>query len=179
MPFNYYHRLSRRQQSTYRRSDEISEVALSDPGQMRVEVENIERGLRTESREAVQQGSERLATLLSGQLGIPKTVVNVLARRPSDAWGELHGLYEPAEPPAVAQITVWMRTAKRKQVVAFKTYLRTLLHEIGHHLDYEYFRLEESFHTEGFYKRENHMFHILTQTAAYVEPVQQRLFPDG
>ncbi len=178
MPFNYYHRLSRRQQSIYRRSDEMSEVALSDPGQMRVEVENIERGLETESREAVQQGSEQLAALISGQLGIPKIVVKVLACRPSDDRGELHGLYEPAEPPVLAQITVWMRTAKRKQVVAFKTYLRTLLHEIGHHLDYEYFRLEESFHTEGFYKRENYLFQILTQTAAYLGPVQQRLFHD-
>ena len=161
MPFNYYHRLSRRQQSTYRRSDEMSEVALSDPGQMRVEVQTIERGLKTESRGAVQQGSERLAALISGQLGIPKSVVNVLARRPSDDWGELHGLYEPAEPPALAQITVWMRTAQRKQVVAFRTFLRTLLHEVCHHLDYELFKLDESYHTEGFYQRESSLFHQL------------------
>ena len=43
----------------------------------------------------------------------------------------------------------WMRTARRKQVVAFRTFLRTFLHEIGHHLDYELLRLAETFHTEG------------------------------
>ena len=48
-----------------------------------------------------------------------------------------------------------MRTAQSKQVVAFKTFLRTLIHELCHHLDYELFAMEETFHTEGFYKRES------------------------
>ena len=48
-----------------------------------------------------------------------------------------------------------MRTAQKQQVVAFKTFLRTLIHELCHHLDYELFALEETFHTEGFYKRES------------------------
>jgi hypothetical protein len=65
----------------------------------------------------------------------------------------LHGLYEPED--ARRRITVWMRTAARKEVVAFKTFLRTLVHEVCHHLDYELFKLEETFHTEGFYKRES------------------------
>ena len=54
-----------------------------------------------------------------------------------------------------ALISVWMRTAQRKQVVAFRTFLRTLIHEFCHHLDYELFKLPETFHTEGFYKRES------------------------
>jgi len=40
-------------------------------------------------------------------------------------------------------------------VVAFRTFLRTLLHEFCHHLDYECYKLHDSFHTEGFYKRES------------------------
>ena len=51
-----------------------------------------------------------------------------------------------------------MRTAKRRQVVAFRTYLRTLLHEVCHHLDYELLKLADSFHTEGFFKRESSLF---------------------
>jgi hypothetical protein len=39
--------------------------------------------------------------------------------------------------------------------VAFKTSAHALIHELGHHLDYELFALEETFHTEGFYKRES------------------------
>jgi hypothetical protein len=58
-------------------------------------------------------------------------------------------------------ITVWMRTAARQQVVAFRTFLRTLVHEVCHHLDYELLALEETFHTEGFYKRESTLSNAL------------------
>ena len=54
-----------------------------------------------------------------------------------------------------------MRTAARKHVVAFKTFLRTLIHELCHHLDYELFKLPETFHTEGFYKRESTLVNAL------------------
>jgi len=40
-------------------------------------------------------------------------------------------------------------------VVAFKSFLRTIVHELLHHLDYEHFRLDDSFHTEGFFQRES------------------------
>ena len=60
-----------------------------------------------------------------------------------------------------ARITVWMRTAARKDVVAFKTFLRTLIHELCHHLDYELYKLPETFHTEGFYKRESTLVNAL------------------
>ncbi|MCP4200519.1 MAG: hypothetical protein GY769_01130, partial [bacterium] len=60
-----------------------------------------------------------------------------------------------------ARISVWMRTAQKRNVVAFKTFLRTLLHELGHHLDYELLELEDSLHTEGFFKRESSLFHQL------------------
>jgi hypothetical protein len=51
-----------------------------------------------------------------------------------------------------------MRTAHHRRVVAFRTFLRTLLHELGHHLDYELLKLADSFHTEGFFKRESSLF---------------------
>ena len=86
---------------------------------------------------------------------VPKIRVRVLAQRPADDDGELHGLYEPDDAGTPARITVWMRTAARKDVVAFKTFLRTLIHELCHHLDYELYKMPETFHTEGFYKRES------------------------
>ena len=50
-------------------------------------------------------------------------------------------------------ITVYKHTAKTKKVVANKTALNVLLHEIMHHIDYEYLKLGGSLHTAGFYKR--------------------------
>jgi hypothetical protein len=92
---------------------------------------------------------------------VPPVRLIVLERRPSDDYGELHGLYEPQEGRRRARITVWMRTAAKQQVVAFKSFLRTVVHELLHHLDYELFALEETFHTEGFYKRESSLSNAL------------------
>ena len=82
----------------------------------------------------------------------------MLSARPSNVWGELHGLYEPVDGNTNARITVWMRTARHKKVVAFRSFLRTILHELCHHLDYEFLELADSFHTEGFFKRESSLF---------------------
>jgi hypothetical protein len=49
-------------------------------------------------------------------------------------------------------------------VVAFRSFLRTILHEFGHHLDYELLGLADSFHTEGFFKRESSLFHQLVRS---------------
>ena len=54
-----------------------------------------------------------------------------------------------------------MRTVAHKRVVAFKTFLRTLLHEICHHLDYTHLRLADSYHTQGFFKRESSLIYQL------------------
>jgi hypothetical protein len=58
-----------------------------------------------------------------------------------------------------------MRTAHHKRLVAFRTFLRTLLHEVGHHVDYERLRLADSFHTEGFFRRESSLFHQIVPEA--------------
>jgi hypothetical protein len=65
-----------------------------------------------------------------------------------------------------------MRTVAQKRVVAFRTFLRTLLHEVCHHLDYTYLRLPDSFHTQGFFQRESSLFYQLVprETAAAAGP---------
>jgi hypothetical protein len=160
MAFAYYARLSRAQQAVYRKSDEVTVTRLPDPGALRPAVRALEEALASQDRARVQQASERLIAALTGALGTPPVRVQVLAARPHATWGELHGLYT-AERGKTPTIQLWMRTAKQRRVVAFRTYLRTLLHEVGHHLDYALLRLRESYHTEGFYKRESSLFHQL------------------
>ena len=98
--------------------------------------------------------------------------MQVLAIRPSSRYGELHGLYTN-DPPRPPRIQVWMRTARHRRVVAFRTFLRTLLHEVGHHLDYHHLKLADSFHTEGFFKRESSLFYQLVPSAAAGGPVRR------
>ena len=127
-------------------------------------VEGIHDGLAGADRAGLQRCCQAMIDALVTGFGVPAVRVRVLARRPSDDYGELHGLYEPDEVRTPARITVWMRTAQKSQVVAFKSFLRTLVHEFGHHLDYEYFKLPETFHTEGFYKRESSLANALLAT---------------
>lgn len=160
MPFPYYDRLSARAQAIYRRSDAVGEVVLRHPELLRPFVDLLKAALERDDRKSVEAACGALCRGISEMLGIPAAVVQVLAVRPSAGWGELHGLYTAGEkgPP---RIQVWMRTARHKRVVAFRTFLRTLLHEIGHHLDYLYLRLPDSFHTEGFFRRESSLFRQL------------------
>ena len=160
MPFSYYARLTRSQQAVYRKSDEVTALALPRPAALHPAVTALTTALATEDRAQVQRATERLIRDLTDALAVSPVQVEVLAARPHARWGELHGLYtvERGKPP---RIQLWMRTAKQRRVVAFRTYLRTLLHEVGHHLDYTLLRLRDSYHTEGFYKRESSLFHQL------------------
>lgn len=155
MPFAYYTRLSPARQRIYRASDAIAVLALPAGFAAGSGVGRIRTSLGHEDRAGVQKASQELIDALASGYGVPPIRVRVLARRPADEGGELHGLYEPEEAGATARITVWMRTAAREDVVAFKTFLRTLIHELCHHLDYELYKWSETFHTEGFYKRES------------------------
>lgn len=165
MVFAYYSRLTRAQQRMYRLSDEVSTVLLPKTTLLRPLVGELAETLKGEDHPKTEVISRKLVFALTASLKVPPARVEVLAARPSRSWGELHGLYTPAEGRRAARITVWMRTARRRQVVAFRTFLRTLLHELCHHLDYELLGLAESFHTEGFYKRESSLLHQLVGTA--------------
>ena len=175
MPFAYYAKLSAARQRTYRRSDAIERLDLPAGVAVGAVVERIREGLTRDDRTAVRGASQDLVNTLVAGYRVPKIRVRVLAQRPADDTGELHGLYEPEDEGTSARITVWMRTAARKDVVAFKTFLRTLVHELCHHLDYEHFNLPETFHTEGFYKRESTLAHALLEQESAVREPQGRL----
>jgi hypothetical protein len=53
----------------------------------------------------------------------------------------------------ICAIMLYKHTAKTGKVVANKTTLDTLLHELCHHFDFKLLKLSESKHTAGFYKR--------------------------
>jgi hypothetical protein len=159
MAFAYYNRLSKQQRAIYRRSAAIVQVPLPRPGELQPLALILQAALQSQSRHKVCQACQQLSNALLGQLDSAPVHFSVRERRPSNAWEELHGYYEPLAREKTARITLYMRTAKRGQVVAFRTFLRTLLHELCHHLDYEYFDLPDSFHTEGFYQRESSLFY--------------------
>jgi hypothetical protein len=176
VPFSYYRRLSPRNQKVYRQSDAVTSVRLSHPHLLFPFVALLREALEGDRRHEVEAVCGRLANGLFEMLEVPMVKVEVLAARPSLRYGELHGLYT-SDPPRPPRIQVWMRTAHHRRVVAFRTFLRTLLHEVGHHLDYTYLNLPDSFHTEGFFKRESSLFYQLVPASVFAPsdpPVSSR-----
>ena len=160
MVFAYYKRLSSAKKRIYRQSDEISTIQLPGATSLQPLVEELADALRTENNRLIRSICQKLANGITSELNVPMVEVEILAVRPHDDWGELHGQYLPEEGRR-PKIQLWMRTSRHKRIVAFRTFLRTLLHELCHHLDYELLNLADTYHTEGFYKRESSLFHQL------------------
>ncbi len=158
--FSYYRNLSPPQKKIYDKSDGISGIRLPAAERFYPDIDMLKSSLVSENQPKTQAVTQQLITNLCDAFKVSRVSVKVLAHRPSRNWGEMHGLYE-AEDGAHPKLTVWMRTAKRKQVVAFRTFLRTIIHEFMHHLDYTWLKLPDSFHTEGFYKRESSLVKAL------------------
>jgi hypothetical protein len=164
--FSYYDRLSASEQRVYRRSDEVPALRLRDPERLRPLVTTLADGLAKDDRAGVERVCQALLDGLAADFGVRRVRAKVLAVRPSRPGSELHGLYESHHGGEPATITVWMRTVRQRRVVAFRTFLRTLLHEVCHHLDFALLRLPESFHTRGFFQRESSLFRALVPEAA-------------
>lgn len=165
---NFRHRLTRAQQREYDRSNAVTHVPVRVSPRLARAVTLLEWALAHGDRPRTARVAQVICDELCGALRVPPLRVAVEATRPADARGELHGLYQSAGPRTV--ISVWMLTARRGQVVAYKTFLRTLVHEMGHHLDYRLLRLRESFHTDGFFKRESSLVSQLLRAAAVSDP---------
>jgi hypothetical protein len=163
MPYAYYAKLKPAQQAIYRASDRVERVTLAPADSLGAIRNELERALRDARQAAVQRQAQRLGDAVLAAVGLRSIAIKVLAKRPSHSWGELHGEYQPADRGTPPLIRIWMRTAQHKRVVAFKTFLRTLLHELCHHLDYALLELADSFHTEGFFKRESSLFKQVTE----------------
>lgn len=154
----FRHRLNRSQQVQYDRSNALSSVPVrATPRALRA-VELLQESLAAADRARTERLAQVMCDELCATLHVSTLRVSICDVRPSNRRGELHGLYVPGERGRRDRIEVWMMTAKRAQVVAFKTFLRTLLHELCHHLDYTLLNLRESFHTDGFFKRESSLF---------------------
>jgi len=155
MMFGYYNRLTRDQKKTYRKSDEVTDVAVPDVPVLLPLVAQLEAALTTGKRLATAKAASAFALAFCRQLGLPPVLITVRLVRPEIRGGELHGLYTFAEGKMAPSIEVWMKTAAHRRIVKFRTFMRTIVHELMHHLDVALFELDDSFHTQGFYARES------------------------
>jgi hypothetical protein len=163
--FDYYRRLSPELRRVYDKSDALGAIPLPGAAAHQKRARELEQALEGGDRKRVQEAAQALARGITLAMGCPGVTVRVRAKRPKNHSGELHGLYT-RESDGRSQIEVWMRTAEHERVVAFRTFLRTLLHEICHHLDFVHFGFPETFHNEGFFRRESSLTRQIARRGA-------------
>ena len=158
MRYAYYANLKPRQKAVYRRSDETVKLSLPNRPELARLAAAIGKALEAQDRARVERASRALAEGIATAFEVPPVRVKSCRGARARARASFTASTKCATRVRRRVIRVWMRTAQHKRVVAFRTFLRTLLHELCHHLDYELLKLEDSFHTEGFFKRESSLF---------------------
>jgi hypothetical protein len=143
----------------FRESDRSTTLELPNDDRLPRIAQTIESAMKVGQTGGVRIACAELLSVASQFFGVPDCSVRVLASRPlrvREQWTtELFGDYAPD----AMRIRVWMRTAVRKEVTSFGTFLSTLCHEFCHHLDFQKFSFKDSWHTRGFYERAAVLYH--------------------
>jgi hypothetical protein len=146
------------------KSDRLTTLDLPENGSLPRIAKSIEAAMKTGKTAAVRVTCAEFLAEASQFYRVPPCGVRVLAARPlrvREHWAtELFGDYHPE----TLVIRLWMRTAIRKEVTSFGTFLSTLCHEFCHHLDFHLFGFADSWHTRGFYERTAALYHYAKRT---------------
>ena len=140
-------------------SDRIRTIDLPGDGRLPSIAELIKPAMTGETSGDVRRFCSEFLGVASEFYKVPNCTIRVLAARPlrvrERGTFELFGDYNPD----TKVIRVWMRTAVRKEVTSFGTFVSTLCHEFCHHLDFQKFGFSDSWHTRGFYERAATLYH--------------------
>ena len=146
-------------------SDRIRTLDLPQDRTLLTIAKSIESGMKAGSSADVRRSCAEFLDFAAAFYEVPSCGFRVLAARPlrvRENWAsELFGDYNPES----MLIRIWMRTAVRKEITSFATFLSTLCHEFCHHLDFQRFRFPDSWHTRGFYERTATLYHYARDTA--------------
>lgn len=170
---SFYRRLSPALRREYDRSDALRRVPLEPAPALAAAATALVVAVEAGARPAVAKAASGLVATLCRALErahrkpVPPPRVKVLRVRPRSSGGEFHGLYTRTAEGDV-EIKVWMFTAAERRVVRPRTFLRTLLHEVVHHLDFVLFDLPNSLHTLGFHARESSLLDVIERSGATV-----------
>jgi hypothetical protein len=140
-------------------SDQLKTVPLPPDERLRKISGAIESAMKAGAMGDVRLACDQFLATASDFYKVPRCGIRVLAARPlrvrEYSTTELFGDYHPD----TMLIRVWMRTAVRKEITSFGTFLSTLCHEFCHHLDFHRFGFRDSWHTRGFYERTGAFYH--------------------
>jgi len=153
-----------RNRAEYLKSDRIKTLGLPSNSTLPEIAKRLESAMKAGATAEVRKACADFLGAASDFYGAPNCTIRVLAARPlrvrERGTFELFGDYDPEN----SVIRVWMRTAVRKEITSFGTFLSTLCHEFCHHLDFQKFGFQDSWHTRGFYERTAVLYHYTRGT---------------
>jgi hypothetical protein len=118
----------------FEQSDRLNTLTLPDNEVLSTIAASIENAMKTGKTADVRQPCLEFLERAAEFYKVPSCGIRVLAARPlrvRENWtSELFGDYDPG----TLNIRLWMRTAVRKEVTSYGTFLSTLCHEFCHHL---------------------------------------------
>ena len=142
----------RRDTPDFTRSNKFPALEYRPKAQERELTRKLIESQSASEREALGQ---KLLDSICRNLEIPRSRLRVLnERQPHKMYegklaSKLYGVYYCQN----AMIEIANLTSIRKQVVAGKTFLDTLIHELMHHIDRKFLRIPSTPHSPGFYAR--------------------------
>src|SRR5579864_2877407 len=140
-------------------SDRITTLDLPQDRILVTIAKSIESAMKADAGPEVRRACTEFLHVGCRFYKVPDCGIRALAARPlrvRENWTtELFGDYSPE----TMLIRLWMRTAVRKAITSFGTFLSTLCHEFCHHLDFQKFGFKDSWHTRGFYERVAVLYH--------------------
>jgi len=149
----------KKHRSLFLDSDRLANLPLPADAKLPAIAAAIEAAMKAGRPMDVVRGCDEFLKAAAEFYRVPKCSVRVLAARPlrvrERSITELFGDYHPD----TMLIRVWMKTAVRKEITSFGTFLSTLCHEFSHHLDFHRFAFGNSWHTRGFYQRTAVLYH--------------------
>lgn len=160
-----YSELSSAEKSIFDVSERIGPIQFRNPARIARLFSEFERAHASHSYARLQKCTQRLVSAMCEDLGVPQVGVRVLDYIPRDAFGDLHGYYEPASEGKVAEIGLCTVRSITMRHVSCRRLLEFLIHELSHHLDLTLFELGDSFHTKGFRRRQRTLIRQITGTS--------------
>jgi hypothetical protein len=156
----------RNHRSQFAESDRIKTLELPRDRQLLTIASSIDVAMQRGVAADVRRACAEFLALTSDFYKVQNCEIRVLSARPlrvRENWAsELFGDYSPE----TMLIRVWMRTAVKKDITSYGTFLSTLCHEFCHHLDFKHFGFADSWHTRGFYERAASLYHHARKTPA-------------
>ncbi len=146
-------RFTRAEKRAYELSNARPAIDFAVTPPMRRKVDDLARWLGAGDKAQAREATQAILDLLCEAAGVPRATLKLK----DTAFAKFRGgkavwkLYGTCERDGT--ITIAFKTAVKRQVFAFKTFLNTVAHEFMHHYDHRGLRLAASFHTGGFYRR--------------------------